>query len=63
MYHPKPGSAEANQVNARITELMTKTLDEVLQQSDWPIGNRAELRQPSLAGVIRIDNVCFDLVF
>lgn len=57
MYHYSPDPPEEAYVNARKRILEDKTMEEVLHQPDWPIGNLAERRKPSLAGVVRIDNV------
>ncbi|KAJ6113276.1 Nucleotide-binding alpha-beta plait [Penicillium sp. IBT 18751x] len=57
MYHYSPDPSEEAYVSARMRLLEDKTLEELLHQPDWPIGNLAERRKPSRAGVARIDNV------
>ncbi|KAJ5141604.1 hypothetical protein N7526_002599 [Penicillium atrosanguineum] len=57
MYHHSLDPPEEADANARMRVLEDKTMEEVLHQPDWPIGNQAERRKPSLAGVARIDNV------
>ncbi|KAJ5298196.1 uncharacterized protein N7443_006316 [Penicillium atrosanguineum] len=61
MYHHSLDPPEEADANARMRVLEDKTMEEVLHQPDWPIGNQAERRKPSLAGVARIDNIPYSL--
>ncbi|KAJ5670676.1 uncharacterized protein N7477_006039 [Penicillium maclennaniae] len=61
MYHYSPDPSEEAYVSARMRLLEDKTLEELMHQPDWPIGNLAERRKPSRAGVARIDNISYSL--
>jgi len=60
MYHFPVDPPSSEQYQRQLSNFNNKPLEELLQQSDWPIGNLADRREPCRYGVARIDNVTCD---